>query len=54
MLERGFGAVTTRDAARRRRLIREAFSRVAHPYLRVWIEAVDEAAGDRDSRPLHR
>ena len=93
MLERGFGAVTTRDVTRRvgvgsgllnhyfaweelrrlgfeavardgtgatfpgsrtsdpprrlRRLIRESFSRHADPYWRVWVEAIDEAAGDR-------
>ncbi len=30
-----------------RRLIREAFSRHADPYWRVWVEAIDEAATDR-------
>ena len=31
-----------------RRLIREAFSRHADPYWRVWIEAIDAAADDRE------
>ena len=94
MLERGFGAVTTREVTSRvgvgsgllnhyfpweelrrlgfeavaregtsatfpgtpaadpvrrlRRLIRESFSRHADPYWRVWVEAIDEAAADRE------